>query len=56
MKAIDRVMASYSRTHELTEEQTAVVRKELAEFIDGFVSDRLPLSQSDSKQPAAEIK
>ncbi len=34
MKAIDRVMAAYTKTHKLTKKQTAFVRESLSEFVD----------------------
>ena len=44
MKAIDRVMAAYAKTHKLTDEQAEAVRTELSLFIeqllDGLMPDR----------------
>jgi hypothetical protein len=34
MKAIDRVMAAYAKTHKLTDEQAEAVRTELSLFIE----------------------
>ena len=42
MKAIDRVMAAYAKTHKLTDEQTEAVRKELSLFIDRIVDGKMP--------------
>ena len=38
MKAIDRVMIAYTRTHRLTEAQAIMVRKELSAFIDELLA------------------
>ncbi|MBA2402495.1 MAG: hypothetical protein H0V72_28145 [Bradyrhizobium sp.] len=40
MKAIDRVMAAYSRTHQLTEEQARQVRQELSIFIEELLAGK----------------
>ena len=40
MKAIDRVMAAYIRTHQLTDEQAALVRQELTVFIDELLAGK----------------
>jgi hypothetical protein len=40
MKAIDRVMTAYSRTHQLTEAQTSLVRQELSAFIDDLLAGK----------------
>ncbi len=40
MKAIDRVMKAYSRTHQLTEAQTTMVRQELSAFIDQLLAGK----------------
>jgi hypothetical protein len=40
MKAIDRVMTAYSRTHRLTEAQTRLVRQELSAFIDELLTGK----------------
>jgi hypothetical protein len=37
MKAVDRVKAAYAKAHKLTDEQTAIVRKEISDFIDQFL-------------------
>jgi hypothetical protein len=42
MKAIDRVMRAYSRTHQLTEAQTAMVRQDLSAFIDELLAGKKP--------------
>jgi hypothetical protein len=54
MKAIDRVMAAYAQTHELTDEQAAMVRKELALFIDQFLHGRLPESSKNQTETPSE--
>lgn len=41
MKAIDRVMVAYGRTHRLTEAQTRLVRQELSAFIDELLAGKL---------------
>ena len=38
-KAIDRVMAAYTKTHKLTVEQTALVRENLSKFIDELLQN-----------------
>ena len=38
LKAIDRVMAADSRTHQLTEEQARQVRQELSAFIEDLLA------------------
>jgi hypothetical protein len=40
MRAIDRVMAAYSRTRPLTEEQASLVRQELSVFIDELLAEK----------------
>jgi hypothetical protein len=40
MRAIDRVMAAYSRTHPLTEEQASLVRQELSVFIEELLAGK----------------
>jgi len=40
MKAIDRVMAAYGRTHKLTEEQAKLVRQELSVFIEQLLEGK----------------
>ena len=40
MRAIDRVMAAYSRTHPLTEEQARLVRQELSVFIEELLAGK----------------
>lgn len=40
MKAIDRVMAAYGRTHQLTEEQARLVRQELSVFIEELLAGK----------------
>ena len=40
MKAIDRVMTAYGRTHRLTEAQTRLVRQELSAFIDELLAGK----------------
>ncbi|MGH6711043.1 MAG: hypothetical protein ACREEK_18975 [Bradyrhizobium sp.] len=40
MRAIDRVMAAYSRTHQLTEEQARLVRQELSAFIEELLAGK----------------
>jgi hypothetical protein len=42
MKAIDRIMAAYAKTHKLTHEQANIVRKELSLFIDQLLCERVP--------------
>jgi hypothetical protein len=42
MKAIDRVMAAYAKSHKLIDEQTEAVRKELSLFIDQFLDGHMP--------------
>lgn len=42
MKAIDRVMRAYCRTHVLTEEQQQQVRAELSEFIQELIMGQKP--------------
>jgi hypothetical protein len=42
MRAIDRVMRAYSRTHQLTEAQTIMVRQELSAFIDELLAGKKP--------------
>lgn len=44
MRAIERVMEAYRRTHNLTEEQAGMVREELSRFIDEMIAGRLPQS------------
>jgi len=56
MKAIDRVMKAYSRTHQLTEAQTRLVRRELSAFIDELLAgkkleDRIWPSASKQANP-----
>lgn len=41
MKAIDRVMAAYAKTHKLSDEQAETVRSELSRFIDQLLNARL---------------
>jgi hypothetical protein len=57
MKAIDRVMAAYAKTHKLTDEQSEAVRRELSlfidQFLDGHMPDRSPInSQAGRNRPA----
>lgn len=40
MKAIDRVMTAYGRTHQLTEEQASLVRRELSAFIEELLAGK----------------
>jgi hypothetical protein len=47
MKAVDRIMAAYARTHKLTEAQADMVRKELSLFIDHLLFDEQPESAKD---------
>jgi hypothetical protein len=42
MKAVDRIMAAYAKTHRLTHEQADIVRKELSLFVDQLLCERLP--------------
>jgi hypothetical protein len=57
MEAIDRVMRAYSKTRDLTDEQAAVARKELSEFIHELMFG--PIKQPDHddrtshRQPSA---
>lgn len=51
MKVIERVMAAYRRTHQLTEEQAEIVRQDLSKFIDELLAGRLP---ERAKSPEAE--
>jgi hypothetical protein len=46
MKAIDRVMAAYAKSHKLTDAQAEMVRRELSLFIDQFIDDRMPKSRN----------
>jgi len=42
VKAIDRVMAAYRRSHKLTDLQADTIRTELSKFIDELLAERLP--------------
>lgn len=58
MKAIDRVMTAYGRTHRLTEAQTSLVRRELAIFIDELLAGKQlddRVGPSGPKQPGAAL-
>jgi hypothetical protein len=51
MKAIDRIMAAYTKVHKLTDEQADTVRKELSFFVTQLLATanvaRLPADLSD---------
>ena len=40
MRAIDRVMAAYSRNHPMTEDQARLVRRELSVFIEELLAGK----------------
>jgi hypothetical protein len=42
LKAIDRIMSAYRRVHQLTEEQAAIVQKELLPFISDMLGEKPP--------------
>jgi hypothetical protein len=50
MSAIERVMKAYTSTHDLTPEQTRLVRVELSNFINELMSvRRSPISDSSHR-------
>jgi len=53
MKAIDRVMVAYGQTHQLTEAQTKLVRRELSAFIDELLAGKLE-DKSSPFEPKAD--
>jgi hypothetical protein len=50
MKAIDRVMAAYAKTHKLTDEQAEAVRTELSLFIEQLLDGPMPDRSQDHSQ------
>ena len=51
MKAIDRVMKAYGRTHQLTEAQAVMVRKELSVFIEELLAEKNSDDRNGSLRP-----
>jgi hypothetical protein len=49
MKAIDRIMRAYSRTHTLTDDEHLQVRGELSKFVQDLLVGKQPVDENPKR-------